>query len=105
MPTDTSEKGLESLITKSLIDKAGWTAGSPNDFDREHAIDFTKLSAFLQKTQPKTFEQLGFDSDNAKRRQFLARLQGEIAKRGVVDVLRNGLKHGELSITLFYGTP
>ncbi len=28
------------------------------------------------------------------RQKFLARLQGEITKRGVIDVLRNGIKHG-----------
>ena len=105
MPTDTSEKGLETLIVEALISNAGWTAGNPNDFDREHAIDFSKLSAFLKSTQPRIFEQLGFDTDNPKRRQFLARLQGEIAKRGVVDVLRNGVKHGEISVTMFYVTP
>jgi type I restriction enzyme R subunit len=32
-------------------------------------------------------------------------LQGEIAKRGIIDVLRKGIKHGPVSIDLFYGTP
>ena len=40
-----------------------------------------------------------------KRQQFLARLQGEITKRGVVDVLRKGINHGPVSVDLFYGTP
>jgi type I restriction enzyme, R subunit len=105
MSTDTSEKGLESLIVEALTSGAGWIAGNPEDFDRDHAIDFPKLATFIKSTQPKIFEQLGFDTDNPKRRQFLARLQGETAKRGVVDVLRNGIKHGELGVTLFYGTP
>jgi type I restriction enzyme, R subunit len=30
---------------------------------------------------------------------------GEIAKRGVIDVLRKGIKHGPAQIDLFYGTP
>ncbi len=29
MPTDTSEKGLESLIVKSLIEEAGYLPGRP----------------------------------------------------------------------------
>src|SRR2546423_205523 len=37
--------------------------------------------------------------------KFLSRLESEIGKRGVIDVLRNGLKHGPLSFELFYGTP
>ena len=39
------------------------------------------------------------------RQKFLARLQGEIGKRGVIDVLRNGVKHGPHDVDLFYGTP
>ena len=39
------------------------------------------------------------------RRRFLARLQGEITKRGTIDVLRKGIKRGPHHIDLFYGTP
>lgn len=106
MPTtDTSEKGLESLIVASLIDDAGYVQGDPADYDRDHAVDLTKLLAFLYTTQRRTFEQLGLDADSPKRQQFLVRLQGEIAKRGVVDVLRKGISHGPATVELFYGTP
>ena len=30
---------------------------------------------------------------------------GEIAKRGTIEVLRNGIKHGALHLDLLYGTP
>ena len=43
--------------------------------------------------------------DGPTRLKFLARLQGEISKRGTIDVLRNGIKHGPLHLDLFYGTP
>ena len=39
------------------------------------------------------------------RRKFLSRLQGEISKRGTIDVLRHGIKHGPHHLDLFYGTP
>ena len=39
------------------------------------------------------------------RRRFLARLQGEISKRGTIDVLRHGIKHEAHNLDLFYGTP
>lgn len=104
-PTDTSEKGLESLIFAALTDAAGYVVGDPRDYDRDHAVDLTKLLAFLQATQPKVFEQVGLATDGPARLKFLARLQGEIAKRGVIDVLRKGLQHGPASVDLFYGTP
>lgn len=104
-PTDTSEKGLESIIVASLVDEAGYVQGDPQDYDREHAVDLAKLLQFLAATQPDTYEALGIDEEGPKRTQLLHRLQGEIAKRGVVDVLRGGIKHGPAHVDLFYGTP
>lgn len=103
--TDTSEFGLESLIVRSLVDEAGYVQGRSEDFDKDHAIDLAKLRSFLEATQPQIAEAVGIAEDSPKRQQFLHRLQGEIAKRGVVDVLRGGVKHGPLAVDLFYGTP
>jgi type I restriction enzyme R subunit len=105
MPTDTSEKGLETLIVESLVNEAGYVQGSSDDYSREHVIDLAKLRAFLETTQPETAEALVLDQDCPKRTQFLQRLEAEIAKRGVIDVLRKGVKHGPVSLDLFYGTP
>lgn len=104
-PTDTSEKGLESAIVTSFVEQAGYVKGDPQDYDREHAVDLAKLLQFLVATQPDAVEYLGIDQDGPKRTQFLHRLQGEIVKRGVVDVLRSGIKHGPAHVDLFYGTP
>jgi type I restriction enzyme R subunit len=127
MPTtDTSEKGLESIIVTALtgldIDNlrvhgdsqepptfpyagAGYVQGEPADFDRAHALDLVKLLSFLQTTQPRTFEQLHLETDGPERQKFLARLQGEVTRRGVVDVLRNGIQHGPASVRLFFASP
>jgi len=126
MPTtDTSEKGLEALIVAALTERtsdsipvadgiyepqtaygvAGYIEGDPNDYDREHAVDLVKLLDFLNKTQSKVVDSLGLAEDGPRRQQFLHRLQGEIAKRGTIDVLRNGVKHGPASVDLFYATP
>lgn len=123
--TDTSEKGLESLIASDLTgemdesdlsakaihepgliyDGAGYIPGDSQDYDRDHAVDVFILLAFLQSTQSQTFEQLQLGEEGPARLKFLARLQGEIAKRGVVDVLRKGIKTGPAAVDLFYGTP
>jgi type I restriction enzyme, R subunit len=122
--TDTSERGLERLICTALTGHPcdppkmgalqeepkpfgdfGWIGGSPNDYDRDYCIDLKQLQTFLKATQPDTAEALDLDRDCPTRRTFLARLEGEIAKRGTIDVLRNGIKHGPHHIDLFYGTP
>ena len=128
MTTDTSEKGLETLIIRHMTGTdglavapnmvvewpppsggTGYTAGSAQDFDRAHALDVPQLFAFLRATQPEAFKKLSLaDADDAKdinRLKFLARLSGEIGKRGVIDVLRKGVEHGPVHFDLFYGTP
>lgn len=104
MKTDTSEKGLETLIVKGMIDR-GWLVSDSADYDRDYAVDLKQLTAFLTSTQPDICEPLELLNDSPTRQKFLARLQGEISKRGVIDVLRHGIKHGAHHIELFYGTP
>src|SRR6266566_5442978 len=104
MTTDTSEKGLESLIVADMT-ATGWLAGSPDNYEREFALDLEQLRTFLRATQRPIAEVLDLDRESPARRSFLARLQGEIEKRGVIDVLRNGIKHGPHHLDLFYGTP
>ena len=84
---------------------SGWTCGDPRDYDREHCVDVAQLAAFLSNTQPKTADALALRDNGPARRKFLARLQGQIGKRGTIDVLRHGVKHGPREISLFYGTP
>ena len=125
MKTDTSEKGLESLIVTSMTGHvayqetganvggellapyagSGWLLGNAQDYDREYAVDLVQLRIFLIETQKDTAQSLELAQDGPIRRKFLARLQGEIAKRGTIDILRNGIKHGPHNIDLFYGTP
>ena len=114
MKTDTSEKGLESLIVTTMTGRAvgespppgegialrlaryggtGWILGISNDYDREYAMD------------PQAAEALDLGNAGPTRQKFLARLQHEITKRGVIDVLRHGVKHGPHHLDLFYGTP
>ncbi|MBI4880995.1 MAG: type I restriction endonuclease subunit R [Planctomycetes bacterium] len=128
MTTDTSERGLERLICTALTGSpcdpggsgagaagevterpavygAGWTCGAPADYDREYCVDLVQLTVFLRETQPEACEALDLGHDGPARRKFLARLQGEISKRGTIDVLRHGIKHGPHHLDLFYGTP
>src|SRR5262245_36937206 len=106
MSADLSEQGLEMLIVDRMTSSdGGWLAGDPKDYEREYALDLAHLTAFLEATQPGEAEALDLDNDSPTRRKFLARLQGEIARRGVIDVLRKGVKHGPHDLDLFYGTP
>ncbi|MGE0126970.1 MAG: type I restriction endonuclease subunit R [Blastocatellales bacterium] len=104
MTTDTSEKGLESLIVADML-AAGWLAGEAKNYDRDYCVDLAHLRAFVEATQPKLATAFELAQDSPARRAFLARLEKEIGKRGVIDVMRHGVKHGAHDLTLFYGTP
>ena len=125
MSTDTSEKGLESLIVKAMTGRTdllspphvatdtavpvaggtGWLLGDANDYDRGACVDVVQLRAFLLATQPDLVEAFSLETDGPTRKQFLSRIETEVRKRGVVDVLRKGIDHGAHHIDLFYGTP
>ncbi len=125
MKSDTSEKGLESLIVAAMTGQpssaaptpgksiglirvryggTGWILGQAQDYEREFCIELSQLRSFLNSTQPQIAEALDLDHDSPTRRKFLTRLQGEISKRGVIDVLRYGVKDGPHHIDLFFGT-
>lgn len=103
--TNTKENGLESLIVKWLVDQNGYEQGINADYNRDYAIDETRLFRFLQDTQPDSLDKLGVFKSEIKKNQFLNRLQGEIAKRGIIDVLRNGVKVYPASLIMFYLMP
>lgn len=93
MTTDTSEKGLESLIVRSMTGRidllsppyipsetstpiaggTGWLLGDPKHYDRPACVDLTQLRGFVLATQPSLLEKLSLDADTPTRRQFLAR--------------------------------
>lgn len=103
--TNVSENGLEALIVKWLVEQNGYEQGTNSDYNKEYAIDETRLFRFLKDTQPEQMDKLGVFTSEQKKRQFLNRLQGELAKRGIVDVLRNGIKVYPVDLILFYLTP
>jgi type I restriction enzyme R subunit len=125
-PTDLSEMSLELKIASDLTGltsaevkaaqsvavaeapvayDAEWVLGDPHDYDRQHVVDTRQLLAFLERTQPEVVAALNIGQPGSSRTKFLERVQSEVAKRGVVDVLRKGIRHGPESITLYFQTP
>lgn len=120
-PTDTSEREFERLIVRHLAgisehppagvrevalphtgySSGGYVLGRASDYNRDVALDVEQLFAFLNATQPKVVATLELIAEGIKRTQFLHRLQGEITKRGVVDVLRKGVSHGPVHVDLY----
>lgn len=103
--TDETEKGFETIIVNWLVEQNGYEQGTNDDYDKEYTVDETRLFRFLNDTQPREMAKLGVNNSDQKKRQFLNRLSGEIAKRGIIDVLRNGVKAYPADLIMFYFTP
>jgi len=101
--TDTSEKGLETLIvtalavtlmprSPSLLNSrnrhtrgVGYNIGDPRITTGKHAVDLVNLLAFLNDTQPKVVETLGLDSDGQSASSSCIASKVRL-QRGVIDV-------------------
>lgn len=103
--TNTKESGLESLVVKWLVEHNGYEQGQNHDYNMEYALDTVRLFRFLKDTQPDAVKKLQLETSPQKTAQFLARVRDEITKRGIVDVLRKGIKAYPASLIMFYMTP
>lgn len=101
-PTDTSEKALEALIEAHLCSKEmGYQQAYSPDYDRTLCINKKQLFAFLQETQPEKLETILKRGEE----KFLKRVSEQVKKRGVIDLLRKGVKDLDLTIYLYYRKP
>lgn len=103
--TDKTEKGFETIIVNWLVEQNGYEQGTNDDYNKEYAVDETRLFRFLNDTQPMEMAKLGVNNSDQKKRQFLNRLSREITGRGIIDVLRNGVKAYPADLIMFYFTP
>lgn len=122
--TDMTERGLEALIVARLTGTpvptppggfaetpaafAGpddYVQASPENYDRNRALDPIEIAAFLTHTQPDTAAALQAGQDTPVWRGFLDRVAQQLDVRGAVDVLRRGVKHGPHAIVLYAPLP
>ena len=115
--TNTKENGFESLIVDFLVNEHKYEQGiskeykkdakpeEAGDYNFDYAIDGKRLFRFLVDTQPLQMKETGALDSDTKRLQFLARVRDEITKRGIVDVLRKGIKFYPADLIMFYLLP
>ena len=71
------------------------------EFDAEFCINKKQLLAFIEATQKEAYEMI----QRKGERKFLVRLDEEIKKFGIIEILRKGVKHLDKTIKLFYHKP
>jgi type I restriction enzyme R subunit len=83
----------------------GYRKRRPEEYDRALCLLPRDAVDFVLATQPKEWKKLQEHHGAAAREQFLKRLSLETERRGVLDVLRNGLKDSGCKFRLAYFRP
>jgi type I site-specific restriction-modification system R (restriction) subunit len=100
-----TERALEDLIEAHLVEQGGWRKGDSTDFDTELALTPSDLFAFIQATQPDTWDKLRQHHHSGLETALLDRLIGVLDSLGTLDVLRHGVKFYGVPIRLAYFRP
>lgn len=99
MFANTSEAGLEALITHYLIHNNQYIPGNSQDYDKALCLDRVQLFTFLEATQADTLAKI------PQPEKLLQRLSDQIRDKGIVEVLRKGIKYQQHRLALYYPQP
>jgi len=83
----------------------GYRRRSPEDYDRSLCLIPRDVVNFILVTQPKEWQKLKAHYGSEVESRFLRRLANEIESRGVLDVLRQGIKDSGCKFNLAYFRP
>jgi len=105
-PGTHTERAFEDRVEHELLEQ-GWEQAQ-GGYRTDLGLDTGELLRFLGRTEQKRWDKLidlyGGDQSTAQR-QFAQRLASEIEARGVLDVLRQGIKDKGVQIDLAYFRP
>lgn len=105
MPTDVSEKQLETILVNYLRDVQGYEQGVSDDYSKDYALDTARVKRFLLSTQKQKVENAGCFASEISERKFFMELAKQLANRGVTDVLRKGFRFISELFDMYYPLP
>jgi type I restriction enzyme R subunit len=103
-PKNYLEKDFEEHIEEHLV-SAGYSSITSNTYDKTLCLIPAQLVGFIKNTQPKTLEKLELQYGPETEKKLLKRISSEIASRGVIDVLRKGIRDRGCDFYLVYFQP
>lgn len=101
---DVSEKRFESEIEYALLQN-GYIKGDPKNYNKELAMDTGEVLEFIKSTQAHEWDLLSKRHGPLYEQNFLRRLDNELKRRGMLDVLRHGIDDTGVSFKLSYFKP
>ncbi len=101
----TTELAFEAAIEAWLVNHAGYDVADNSQFDAALALDSQTLLAFIQQTQPETWQKLAASYGDNVETSVVQRIAAECDRRGLLDVVRNGVRDRGQTIHLAYFKP
>ena len=105
MAVNIKENGFETLIVDWLTQHNDYEQGDNADYNREVAVDETRLFRFLQDTQEDKLEELHILDTPLEKQRFFQQLTKKLRGDGVIKLLRNGMKYKHKTLDLFFVRP
>ena len=105
MPTDVSEKQLETLLVDYLREVHQYEQGVSEDYSKDYALDTERVKRFLMATQKKKVDNTACFASEVSERKFFTELSKQLANRGVTDVLRKGFRYISELFDMYYPLP
>jgi type I restriction enzyme R subunit len=110
MPTNLKEIAIEELITNHLVQKNDfvqkfYSGEHAGHYDKKECIDTVMLFEFLEKSQPEEMVKLKENYGEDYQKRLIARIQKQIRERGVLHVLKKGVKDLNCYFDLMYFEP
>ena len=89
---DIKERRFEEDIENYLLNSNGYLKGNQKNYNRERAIDLSKLIAFIKATQPKEWQKYERNYGADCEEKLYKRFQESVNKYGLIYVLRHGIE-------------
>ena len=96
-----SERGFQKFIAGYLTQTNGYRETKPGDYNKEFCVNTAQLLELIETTQEDAYELI----QKRGERKFLVRLDRKIREKGVVEVLRKGVKYLDKTVRVFYTQP
>lgn len=99
-----TERNFEEHIEKNLH-KVGYSSLLHTEYDRVNCVIPSEVIVFIKDTQPEEYEKLKEQYGSQTDHKLIQRLNNEVSKRGVIDVVKQGIKDRGCKFSLVYFEP
>ncbi|WP_408954775.1 type I restriction endonuclease subunit R [Natroniella sp. ANB-PHB2] len=104
-PDILKEEKFQSVIKDYLIEENGYLVSSNYNYDKHHALDKEMFFNFLESTQEEKMAKLKEIHGANYKQKIILRLNQELARRSMIDVIKHGIKDFGVKLDLAYFKP